>query len=257
MYTVIASIALKKKIIVSERNDPHIFDNQKIKSFLRNYLYQKADFLVCQTNDAKQYFDQKIKVKTVVIMNPIKDELPEWKKDNFEKRIITFCRIEKQKNIPMLINAFAEVLEQHPDYKLHIYGMGSLKSEIDRLIKEKHIENSVYIKPFDLNIHKMAAKCNMFVLSSDYEGLSNSMLEAMAMGMPVICTDCPIGGARMVIENEKNGILVPVGDSHKMANAIMKIISEPGLACKLGENAAKIKEILSKEKIIDQWLDII
>jgi glycosyltransferase involved in cell wall biosynthesis len=257
MNTVIAATGFNKKVIVSERNDPHIFDNRKLKSFFRNFLFQKADILVCQTDEAKRYFENKIKVKTEVIMNPIKGGLPKWEKDNFDNKVITFCRLEKQKNLPMLINAFTEVLEEYPDYRLQIYGEGTLKGELEELIKEKNIENSAEINPFSPNIHSIASKCNMFVLSSDYEGLSNSMLEAMAMGMPVICTDCPIGGARMVIENGKNGILVPVGDSHGMAEAIKKVIREQSFAFEIGRNAEKINDILSQEKIIRQWMEII
>ena len=97
----------------------------------------------------------------------------------------------------------------------------------------------------------------MFVSSSDYEGMSNSMLEAMALGLPVICTDCPAGGARAVIRNGENGILTPVGDANALYLAMKNLAETPDFAETLGKNAVKIRTEQSVEKIIEKWMDII
>ena len=93
----------------------------------------------------------------------------------------------------------------------------------------------------------------MFVSSSDYEGLSNSMLEAMAIGLPTICTDCPCGGARMVIKNGKNGLLVPVRDRASMKDAMKRIAESDVFSCSLSKQASKVREELSIEKIAELW----
>ena len=97
----------------------------------------------------------------------------------------------------------------------------------------------------------------MFVSSSDYEGLSNSMLEAMAIGLPCVCTDCLGGGAREVIKDRENGLIVPMNDAEAMCRAMKEYIEDPALAEKCSLNAAAIREELSVEKITRQWLDII
>ena len=94
---------------------------------------------------------------------------------------------------------------------------------------------------------------NIYVSSSDYEGISNSMLEALAIGIPTICTDCPVGGARMFIESGKNGYLVPVGDSEAMAEKILALIGNEELQQQFSEESRKIRDLLSKDKIYGMW----
>ena len=94
---------------------------------------------------------------------------------------------------------------------------------------------------------------SMFVSSSDFEGMSNSMLEAMALGLPVVATDCPPGGPRMVITQEENGLLVPVGDEEALAAAVNRLIEEPEFAKELGERASKIGEKAGAEMIFKEW----
>lgn len=255
MKTVLAAMGLKCKVIVSERNDPHKLDGQPVKKAVRNFLYGCADVLVCQTNDARAYFSKRIQKKSVVIMNPVSENLPKWDPENHNKTIINFCRLEKQKNIPMLLEAFQKVHEKHPDYSLAIYGTGTEDQHIRDLIGEVNLSDCVSLAPFACNIHEIASQCAMFVSSSDYEGLSNSMLEAMAMGMPVVCTDCPIGGARMVIQNGRNGRLVPVRDPLQLVEAMDHIIENKDIAKMFGENARRLQEQLSTEKIVSIWED--
>ncbi len=255
MQVCIANIGIKNKLIISERNDPNVKGNNY--KHIRNALYRFADVLVCQTNDAKNYFPKSIQKKSVIILNPLKKDLPVPWKGEREKVIVNFCRLEKQKNIELLINAFEIVQEKYKDYKLHIFGEGEEKNNLLKIIKNKKLEKKVYIYPFDNNIHEKIRKYSLFVSSSDYEGLSNSMLEAMAIGLPVICTDCPCGGARMVIKNNENGILVPVGDIDSMSNSIIEVLSNKEKREYLSKNASLIKEKISSDKIIEKWLEII
>ena len=95
----------------------------------------------------------------------------------------------------------------------------------------------------------------MFVLSSDYEGISNSMIEALAMGVPVISTDCPVGGSRAYIKNGISGILTPVGDKEALTKAMMKVADSPQFAEILSQNGAKIKETYSLSRIADRFLE--
>ena len=224
---------------------------------LRRYAYGKCNCVVFQTQDAKAYFPAKIQKHSAVILNPVSGQVPQWRIGKSESSVIAFCRLERQKIIPLLLDAFQQVLKDFPQYRLHIYGNGSMEEDIRRDIAKRGMQQSVDLLPFDKDIHNIAVRSRLYVSSSDYEGMSNSMLEAMAMGMPVVCTDCPIGGARMVIEDHENGILVPVKNSGCLAQAMREIISDDVLAVKLGKNAGKIRQDLSLEIILQKWIALL
>lgn len=251
METVLAGVGCGCRIIVSERNDPHVLDAQPVKKYLRNFLYGCADALVCQTEEAKACFPRRVRKKATVILNPVPPGLPMWAGRSHTKTIISFSRLEKQKNIPLLLEAFRRFRLEHPDYRLAIYGSGSQEARIRERMKELGLENSVDLSPFAADICEIACGCAMFVSSSDYEGLSNSMLEAMAMGMPVACTDCPVGGARMMIQDGVNGCLAKTGDADALAEAMERCLGEKGAG--LGRKAIAIREELSSSKIARQW----
>lgn len=257
MQTIIANMFLNNKLIISERNDPERTGNGKIIKRLRNLLYVFADFLVCQTEDAKEYFSKSIQNKTVVIPNPIMPNLPSRFVGNRKKEIVTFCRIEKQKNLTMLIDSFKMLNKEYPEYKLVIYGDGAEKENLRKYIENQELNRNVQLNGFIQNIHSQIISSAMFVSSSDYEGISNSMLEAMGIGLPTICTDCPCGGARMMIENDENGILVPVRDTVALYKAMKKVIEEPEFAEKISKNATKIKDKLEQNKICELWIELI
>lgn len=255
MQIILASRFLKDKIIISERNDPSRRGNDKKK--LRNFLYKFSDVLVCQTEEAKEYFPNKIQKKTVVIPNPIKSKLPAAYNGEREKKIVNFCRLEPQKNLKMLIDSFEIVNKKYNDYTLEIYGEGSCKEELEKYIINKKLNKNVKIMPFVKDIHSKILKYKMFVSTSDYEGISNSMIEAMGIGLPTICTDCPCGGARMMINSGENGILIKTGDIIGCANSMIEIIENKELEKKISKNSVKIRDKLSTKKIINEWKKII
>lgn len=257
MQVVVSMLGLKNRLIVSERNDPERVGGKTPIKQIRNFLYRFVDCLVCQTEDAANFFPRGIRNKSVVILNPIKADLPEPFIGTRKKQIVNFCRLEKQKNLPLLIDSFEEFRQAYPDYTLAIYGDGKEHDFLKEYIHEKHLENTVSLYPAVQNIHECIIDSMMFVSSSDYEGLSNSMIEAMAIGLPTICTDCPCGGARMVIKDGVNGLLVPVGDKHEMIKAMKKISENPQLGEKLGREAFNIYSKLSPEAIAEEWIQII
>lgn len=251
--TILACIGLKPRLIISERNDPAIVGAKFPNGIIRDLTYRLCDVLVCQTYDAKEYFSKSIQKKSVVILNPLKDDLPHRWENERECEIVNFCRLNEQKNIPLLIDAFELFLDRNPSYRLSIFGNGELKENLENYIKEKELSGKVTIYAARNDIHERIIKSAMFVSSSDYEGLSNSMLEAMAIGIPTISTDCPCGGARMVIDDGVNGLLVPVGDKNCLAEKMNDIAANRELAEKLSYNSSKLREQLSLDVIAMQW----
>ena len=96
-----------------------------------------------------------------------------------------------------------------------------------------------------------------FVISSDYEGISNSMIEALAIGIPVVATDCPVGGARMYIKDGVSGRIVPCGDKKAFAEAMQAAITDRKKAVEWGENASHIRECLKAKDVAIMWREFI
>ena len=192
-----------------------------------------------------------------MICNPLTATLPDRYLGDREKCIVNFCRFVSQKNLSLLIKAFAEVHKVYPDYELILYGDGQEKDNLVQLAKELKVDGCVRFPGHSNNIHQDILKASMFVSSSDYEGISNSMLEAMAIGLPTICTDCPPGGAKDTIRTGENGVIVPVGDVSEMAIAIKRVISDKDFAEKLSKNGSLLKNELQIDKIAWKWLDYI
>lgn len=248
---------VRAKTIISERCSPidTVIGQKKGKWTLKQY--KKADCVVFQTNDAMACYPSVIREKGVVIPNPIKENLPERFVGERRKEIITFGRLDKQKNLPMLIEAFARLSSEYPTYTLRLFGRGQEKERLFELISELGLRDKVFVEDFASNIHELVRDAAMYISSSDYEGISNSMLEALAIGLPCICTDCPAGGARMAIQDGENGYLVPVRDVEALIAAMRKLMSSSELAEKFSENAVDIKQRWSTEKIAKQWLEVI
>ena len=260
---LLAARGLPNKIIFSERGNPErLMKHRYGKKFIEKY-YTRAEVAVFQTEDAKKAYPSCIQEKGIIIPNPIKDNLPESYHGKRNKNITTFCRISLQKNLPMLIEAFAKLHQGYSEYKLRIIGDTfnkegeEVKKSLDQQIQEAGLEEVVEFRPFNMNVHEEIIRDAMYVNSSDYEGISNAMLEAMAIGMPVVCTDCPVGGARSVIEDKENGLLVGVNDVEGMYLAMKEIIEHIEFAEKLSVNASKLKEQLLLQNIAKRWMDLI
>ena len=261
-YTLL-SRSKNNKLIISERGDPcQSLGTNTTMSFIRNE-FQKADRFVFQSPDVQKWYEENTGVRGIVIFNPIKADLPEPFVGERKKSIVNFCRINPQKNIPLLLDAFEKFSESFPEYELHIFGDTASPSDeeyYNSAIEKKNSlasKDKIYFFPARKDIHNVIRDYSMFVSSSDFEGMSNSMLEAMALGLPCVCTDCPAGGARAVIKDGENGLLVPVNDAEALADAMCSVVSVDGLAEKLSRNSVKVREEQSLEKIIDKWMEII
>lgn len=246
------------KVIDSERNDPRKEPVEDWKKRVRNYCYNHADMIVCQTQMAVDLLKNQygVKTKKVIIPNPITPGLPIWKGQN-SKDIITAARLTEQKNLPMMINAFEKLHHVQPEYRLVIYGEGELREMLTSLIKGKKLDDCILLPGFAKNVHEVMANAFMYVSSSDYEGISNSMLESLGIGLPIVCTDCPVGGARMYINDGENGLLTPVGDKDALYRAMKRMIEEDGLATKCSVASRAINQLLTLDIITSKWIELV
>ena len=250
------TLFLKKKnvpVIISVRNDPKIEYSSKGYHILMKWLYPKADGVVFQTEEAKDYFENIINCPVKVIPNPINPEFIRKPASKRQKNIVSVGRLTAQKNQKMLIESFAKLSPEFKEYTLTIYGEGELRESLLKEIHERHLENRVFLPGVEKDIKNKIYDASLFVLTSDYEGMPNALMEAMALGLPVISTDCPCGGPAFLIKNNMSGILVNVNDVKKLTKSIEKVLSDPAFSKKISLNASKIAQTLSPEKINKEW----
>ncbi|EQB22658.1 Glycosyl transferase, group 1 [Dehalobacter sp. UNSWDHB] len=253
LFSIIAGKICGTKVIACERNDPRHSVGRNITKVLRNLLYRYADGFVFQTEEAKTFFSNKIQKRSIIIPNPLSENIIEPFLGNRTNEVVSAGKFFYQKNHILLLEAFSDVEKIHPELSLTIYGEGSLRIQYENKIRELGIESKVNLPGRVSDIHERISKSKMFVLSSDYEGISNSLLEALALGLPTISTDCPCGGSRMFIINGVNGLLVPVGDRKALADAMLRLIDDKALCESLSRNSIMIREKLQVKKIYQIW----
>lgn len=246
----------KLRIIVSVRNDPKVEYKSLINRLIMKLLYPLADGFVFQTEEAQKYFSKKIQNRSVIIPNPINEEfICEPYNGKREKTIVTVGRLEEQKNHKMLIDAFSKLPEQFNEYKLIIYGEGSLRKNLEEQVKKLNLVNRVLLPGQVDNVKEKIYKASLFVLSSNYEGMPNALIEAMALGLPCISTDCPCGGPRFLIKNKENGYLVGTNDTENLYKMMEEIIKTD--QTKVSQNANKITIELNPKKTNKKWKEYI
>lgn len=258
LYAILSTIFLGKKVIISERSDPKREMQGKFKYFkwFRNLCYHFANNIIFQSEGARKNYKGSLYKKGIVVANPLSPNLPDVCK-NKQNKIVAVGRFVEGKNYPLMLQSYKIFHKSHPEYQLVIYGEGEKEEEIRLWIKDNKLENDIILPGFSKNVIQDIADAKLFLISSNYEGLSNSMLEALSMGIPVVATDCPPGGTRDFIKSNYNGMLVPINDVDSFSKAMCNILSNDSLREKLSKNALKIREDLSIEKIGKQWLDLI
>ena len=245
---VLATSFMKTKSIISVRIDPASAYRTKLQGIIAICFYSIADACVFQTNQVLQWYPQWIQKHARVIINPIESSFFDIKEPTKRKKeIISYGRLSRQKRFDLLINAFASVIPEHPEFHLTIYGDGDQRADLEKLIAQYGIESKVSLPGRSHNIASDTHDAYAFVLSSDYEGLPNGLMEAMAMGLPVISTDCKGGGARAIVQNGINGILVSVNDEAMMADALREYMDHEETALEMGRKQEKQQRI-SKQK---------
>lgn len=240
-----------KRKIISIRSDPRS-EYRGIRGFITKIFFYKADGIVCQTQDVLNWLKPSIKKKGKVIFNQINPIFYKTEHLSSEYYVAT-GRLNNAKNYEMLIDSFHKFLQIHPSAKLHIYGEGELKQKLQDKIIQNGNENSIILKGRSEQIDMVLSHAKAFLLSSNYEGMPNGLLEAMAVGVPCISTDCPCGGPRTIITNGKNGILVPVGDIDSMVVALCRVEEDASFSQLISDAAKETAKMFEPSKVYEEW----
>lgn len=256
--SALAIIGYHIPLIYSERNDPNRVNQRRIDKIYRKIVEHRADRFVFQTAGAQKCYPKKVQERSAVILNPL--DMTGFPTHDFtteKKEIVTVGRLEPQKNQKILIEAFSKLANDFPDYDLVIYGEGSLRQELEHLIQSKGLQDRIMLPGSKNRIQEYIKDASLFVLSSDYEGIPNALIEAMAIGLPCVSTDCSPGGARELINDGENGVIVECGDSAALAKAMASLLENREKARSMGANAKKICMRVDKGLVCDRWLDLI
>jgi glycosyltransferase involved in cell wall biosynthesis len=235
--------AVPTRVVVSERNNVSVSRKhtksiraKALRLFMR-WAYRRADGIVAVSggvaNDLATCLGlPRSSVRTVY--NPIEiDEIRKlscqpsdhsWLLSGKVPVLLGVGRLEQQKDFSCLINAVARLRESR-NVRLIILGEGTLRTDLEREIRNLGLEDDVCLPGFTVNPFSFMAKADLFVLSSKWEGLPNVLIQAMACGTPVVSTNCPSGPAE-ILEDGKWGRLVPVGDAEALANAMAETLDE-------------------------------
>jgi glycosyltransferase involved in cell wall biosynthesis len=250
---ILATRLLGVKTVISVRNDPkREYPNLAYKAAAK-LLFPFASGYVFQTEDARNHFPKGIQDKSKIILNQVDEKFYNANYEGERKDIVTAGRLGKQKNQKLLIDAFAKIAGDFPEDNLVIYGDGSLRRSLSEHAAALGLQDRIIFKGVVTEIQEKIKGAKLFVLSSDYEGLPNVVMEAMTLGIPVVSTDCPCGGPRLLIDSGENGVLVPVGDAEKLGEAMKSVLGDSGFAEKLSRNARKRSLDFAPDEVFREW----
>lgn len=252
VYVILALLGTGIPVYASERNNPWVMPDVKVTRILRTLMYPFTKGIIFQTKMAMSYFPVPIQKKGIVLSNPVDAQrIPKQYTGQREKVVVAAGRLSRQKNFPLLLRGFAKFAAKYPDYRLRIFGEGELRQELTTLAESLGIGDKVELPGRSSSLLEKMNSSAMFVLSSDYEGMPNVLLEAMCMGMPVISTDCRCG-PRDLIEDRINGLLVPVDDADALCEAMEKM-TDTDYAKHLADNAYRLRDKLTSKEVFEDW----
>jgi len=252
-----ALVGTRIPLIVSERNDPKHMPPEKIRKILRRIFYTRANGYVFQTKEAAEYFSKAIQKKSTIIANPLLLNNDPREFDAGNHKMISVGRYVPQKNQALLIEAFVKATECTGNWELELFGEGDLWDTLQEQIHKLGADDRIRLHEPSNNLLSVLKTKAVFVLSSNFEGMPNALMEAMGVGLACISTDCPCGGPRYLIDDGLNGLLVPVGDVLEMSKSMKLLMEDSELREKLSREAVYIRNKLSTENINAQWKEYI
>ena len=252
--TIVSTMFTKTKPVVSVVGEAKEEYPGKLMRMLANLLFPHAAGVVLQTERSRSFFSKQVGKKAVVLPNSLNPLFirPAFQGER-ETRIVSVGRMDANKNHEMMIRAFAKLAAKYPEYTLTIYGDGELRNHLEKLIDSLELSDKVLLPGVILNVADEIEKASLFLLTSYSEGVSNALIEAMALGLPVIATDVPSGGTVELIEHGKNGWIIPTGDEAALEKAMDKLLSDRELAESLGMQARLLQERFAPERVNKQW----
>jgi GalNAc-alpha-(1->4)-GalNAc-alpha-(1->3)-diNAcBac-PP-undecaprenol alpha-1,4-N-acetyl-D-galactosaminyltransferase len=254
---LLATLRLGMQVIVSERCDPgHRLPGHQGWEALRGRVYAAAAFLVALTQEVAAYYASTMGGRVRVIPNmalpPILTERPSNTNRESARILVAMGRFCPVKGFDSLLRAFALIAPGHPSWSLEIWGDGPLRPDLEGLARELGIEERVKFPGFTRRPCNVLSRADLFVMSSDFEGFPNVLLEAMACGLPAVSFDCP-SGPHNIIRDGIDGVLVRPANAQALAAALDRLMADDVERRRLAARAPDVIERFSPDKIMRMW----
>lgn len=258
MTSITGRFAPRKVLTVGQ---DHLNINERLKHpELMRVILSGARHLDCfallTEADAVDYRDRLVDADTLVTAMP--NALP-WPvrpaSPLTEKIVISGGRLVEQKGFDLLIQAYALVARARPDWQLHIYGSGSLRPALQRMIVKLRLSEQVKLKGHTDDFDSVLATASVYALSSRYEGFGMVLIEAMSRGLPLVSFDCPRGPGE-IVNSGSNGLLVPPEDTDALGEALLKVIEDDELRTQMGKAAHTDARQYEVAAIASRWEDL-
>lgn len=260
---VLAARNLSVITVGSERIHPPTLPLGRVWELIRRLSYRKLDVLVAQTGASAEWLWQYAPARSVaVIPNPIRYPLAIHEprveprtvsnKSLGQKMLLGVGRLVEQKGFDRLIWAFASIANRHPEWVLVLLGEGALRVRLERLARDLGVGLRVRLPGAVGNVGEWYQAADLYALTSRFEGFPNTLLEALAHGLPAVAVDCETG-PREIVRHEVDGLLVPQNDPEALVAALDRLMSDGGLRARFAERAAEARERFALERIAQQW----
>jgi glycosyltransferase involved in cell wall biosynthesis len=251
---IAADLALPGFIMVGQEHMHFSAHARPLRGSMKR-KYRRLDALAVLTDKDLQEYEPLVKDRVRLVRIPNAAEIGGPKADLSSKTVLAAGRLTGQKGFDMLIPAFGDVVRTHPDWRLRICGRGHLREELERLIADAELGDVIDLAgPRDLE--EEMANASIFALSSRYEGFPVVLLEAMSKGMAVVSFDCPTGPAD-VVDDHRNGILVPLGDVAGLATGIREFIEDEGLRRRCADAAVETASSYTMDAVGREWDELL
>ena len=247
--TLLSLVGVDIPVLSSERIDPR--KSPFIRNVLRRLILPLTDWLVVQTEEIKSFYPDFIRKKTSVIYNPVSEKVfscvPMVRKDV----IISIGKMDAQKNQTMLIKAFGKIADKFPSYQLIIYGEGPMRQSLQLIIDNLQLTNRVLLPGKTDQIIDRLNEAKLFCFSSNFEGMSNAIIEAICVGLPVVTT--AVSGTKELIDEGRGGYITEIGNEDQFAIAMERLLSDENAMRLMGEYNKCKSYLFKQDTIVDEW----
>lgn len=254
LMAIASSRGLGIPVVVSIRSNPERELKGGFFRILSFFMFRFADGIIMQTSAGREFLPEYLKKKAVILPNSLGEAfVGKAFSDERKREIAVVGRIDDNKNQRMALEAFMAIKDDYPEWSIHLYGDGEEREDLEKSFNDERI---VFHGQVD-GVQDYIAESSVFILPSKQEGMPNALIEAMALGVACISTDCPCGGPADIIEQNKNGILIPVDDRAELEKQLRRVLDDPMLRSRLGKEAEKIADRLSPVKVNAMWREYI
>lgn len=262
---ILAAVGLRVPLIVSERIYPPALPLSLSWRLARRLTYPRAWAVVMQTQQGLAWLRHEIpRARGAVIPNPcvhpMTDGAPVIRPDTVVDCrlpvLLSAGRLTAQKDFARLLTAFARVAGDHPDWHLVILGEGEARGDLERQRAHLGLTARIHLPGHAGNMSAWYARAAAYAQTSRFEGFPNTLVEAMAHGLPVVATDCVTGPADLISHNRDGFLVNPEAGVAGLAKCLQELMADTHLRNRLGEGARRVKERLAPDRISRCWLDL-